>query len=68
MWNEEDEIAQLKKCNVRKAPFLESVSPYPVLVDSAALSPFLFDLKKKKFWHILLKWPRQRLFNVFPWN
>ena len=35
MWNEEDEIAQLKKCNFGKAPFLESVSSYPVLVYSA---------------------------------
>ena len=28
----------------------------------------LAHLKKEKFWHILLKWPRQRSFNVFPWN
>ena len=35
MWNEKDEIAQLKKCNVGKAPFLDSVSSYPVLVYSA---------------------------------
>ena len=63
MWNEEDEIAQLKKCNVRMAPFLESVSSYPVLVDSAALSPFLFDLKKKKFWHILLKYKDHSMYS-----
>ena len=31
----ENEIAQLKKCNVGKAPFLETVSSYTVLVYSA---------------------------------